>query len=454
MNVDPQSPLPSLSATRRLLHRWLVQYNPLYLISAALVLVGVITSSTSLAGGGTLAQLGVTVVAELYAWALIGSAALLVRMGLRRPALMLILLTAVYQCDLTLHTETCVYLGLPGVIGSALWWVSFVAKLRAMVAVMRVRLSYSALFVISGGAAMIAVVPWALRMLEPATSATVVAAGLYALAAGALWTERRVHSRLVDGPWAATVAHRSLRAIWLGWGTMTLLHVGFWFSQNPSLPFVVLVPVAALVSTRLFARESATWAIVIATLVVMGFVAPALFALTAAMGAVTLVLRALRKPTYVAPPAPVDRENSDDVYREDPETETPAVVAPPPRLIFCREEPAACARLLTGAAGCIYLAAWTAQWSGGAWPAHPWWLLVALAATTVLVLKRHHYTFAALPTLVSGHLVASSEWIASPRSALQWGVTCITLGFALLALGLALTVWWRHRLVTVPSPEH
>ncbi|MEM7151774.1 MAG: hypothetical protein AAF799_02985 [Myxococcota bacterium] len=452
MTVEAPSPPPSPSATRRLLHRWLVQYNPLYLLSAALVLVGVILSSMGLAGGGTAAQLGVTAVAEVYAWALIGSAALLVKMGQRRPALMLILLTAVYQCDLTLHTETCVYLGLPGVIGSALWWVGFAAKLRAMVTVMKVRLSLSALFVPLGGAALIATVPWALRTLEPTAASSVLGVGLFALSCGALWTARCLHSRLIDGEWAATVAGRSIRAIWIGWAGMVLAHVGFWFSQNPSLEVVVLVPVALLASTRFIDREFGVWFVVVVTLGYMGIAAPSLFALTAVMAAFVLVLRALRRPTLVAAARPSGVTDGDDVYRKDPDVASPIA---PPRLIFRPEGAAARERLLSGAAGCLYLALWAWGWSGGDWPQAPWWLLGLLLVVTAVVLKkRRPLVFLLLPGTVTGHLAWSWDAIGRPESPLEWGATCITLGFALLAVGLVVNVRWRHHLVSTPASEH
>ena len=49
--------------------------------------------------------LRVAAIAEVYAVALIGGAALLMRIGQRRPAVMLALLTALYQCSLTLHGD-------------------------------------------------------------------------------------------------------------------------------------------------------------------------------------------------------------------------------------------------------------------------------------------------------------------------------------------------------------
>src|SRR4051812_37312222 len=118
---------------RRLLHRWLVQYNPLYLLSASLCLGGMILCSRGLAREGSAhGELVVAGIAELYAVALIAGAALLTRIGQRRPAVMLALLTALYQCDLTLHTEACVWLGGAGMVAAAAWLALFVAKLLAL----------------------------------------------------------------------------------------------------------------------------------------------------------------------------------------------------------------------------------------------------------------------------------------------------------------------------------
>src|SRR5262249_32256346 len=83
---------------QRLLHRWFVQYNPLYLVSATLCLAGLRMISRGLAEKGTaFADLSVATITEIYAAALIGGAALLTRIGQRRPGVMLALIAALYQ---------------------------------------------------------------------------------------------------------------------------------------------------------------------------------------------------------------------------------------------------------------------------------------------------------------------------------------------------------------------
>src|SRR5687767_4219871 len=117
------APSPTTSSSLHpLLHRWFVQYNPIYLVSAALVLAGMILTSRGLAHEGSLyGFLGVAAIAEVYAFALIGGAALLVRIGQPRPAVMLAILTVLYQSDLTLHTETCANLGSIGGVAGIGW---------------------------------------------------------------------------------------------------------------------------------------------------------------------------------------------------------------------------------------------------------------------------------------------------------------------------------------------
>ena len=92
---------------QRLSYRWFVEYNPLYLLSAALVLGGVTLVTRGLANSASAFELvGVGAIPELYAALLIAGAALLTRAGTRRPAVLLALIAILYQGDLTLHTET------------------------------------------------------------------------------------------------------------------------------------------------------------------------------------------------------------------------------------------------------------------------------------------------------------------------------------------------------------
>ncbi|MEX1362867.1 MAG: hypothetical protein AB1Z98_07065 [Nannocystaceae bacterium] len=432
---------------RRLLHRWLIEYNPLYLVSAALVLVGVIHLSGGLAGGGTAQQLGITAIAEVYAWSLIGGAALLVRIHLRRPAVMLVLLAALYQCDLTLHTETCAYLGVTGLLGSVGWWLSFVAKLRALAWAIEVRVSRSAVMVMSAGAALIAMFPWVLRAVDGPTASSLLALALFGLFGAALWTRRAIEGRAPWSPWAATVARRSIRAIWTGFGAMVLLHVGFWLSQHPTLEAIALLPAGMLLATRWAERESSVWLMVGVTLLCAGTALPHLLSLTAVMAALTLGLHALGRPHHRRPRPPVVAPTAGvDVYRVDVTAEPAAPPPAPLPPIFVVPGRGERLRLLTGVAGCVYLAVWTHGWSGGPMPPHLAWLdlLLLVASLGAFVHGRWRLPLV-LPGLASMHLAIALELVSRPSTALQWGAACIGVGFGLLLLCLIASVHWRRR---------
>ncbi|MCX4244521.1 hypothetical protein [Paraliomyxa miuraensis] len=457
--MDEAQPAPAALPSdpwQALFHRWFIQYNPLYLISAALVLVGVILLSHELGSASPSTQLGITAIAEVYAWALIGSAALLVRIHLRRPAVMLALLAALYQCDPTLHTATCAHLGLAGIVGSAVWLASFVAKLRALVWAMQLRASSSAIAVASLGASILAAFPLAARALDGPTASSLLGACLFALAAAGLWTSRQVRGRPRDDAWATTVTRRSLRATWAGWALMMLVHVGFWLTQIPTLHATALVPAACLLWTRFARRETTTWIVVGITLLYVGLKSPSLLSLTALMATATLCLRALRQPHVPpVPPPPIPLAVDDDVYRREatePAPPTPLASTRPLPDTFVLAPPRVRRRLLTGALGTLYLSVWCHGWAGGPWPGHVWWLDLLLLGTCLALAGWNHWRLPLiLPSLGLGHWVVSLRLVPTPQSAISWGVLCVGLGFGLLLCMLVVSVRWRHRQVAQGS---
>lgn len=428
---------------RAVLHRWFVQYNPLYLVSATLVLGGVITLSSGIAGGGVFAQLGVTAIAEVYAWALIASAALLVRIGLRRPAVMLALLAALYQVDPTLHTATCAFLGPAGVIGSVLWFLSFVGKLRALAWAMKLRPSRGSTVLIVGGALGLAAIPWLLRTVDAPTASTGLILWSFGLMAAGLWSPRKIESLTPLGPWPATVARRSFRAIWIGWGAASVLHMLFWAAHFPeTLQLTGLVPAALLLATRAIRAERLVWAQVGATLLLVLAYVPALLPLTLLMAAAVLVLRARRCPTLIAADADdetmedpyrgLDDDSGDDVPRSDGWTLRPAP----------REQ---AVRLLVGASTCLYLAAWWRGWDGVALPAHNLVLDLLLVVVAVAAARRLRRGLPLLPaTLSLTHLVIARQLLPIPTSTTQTGLLSIGVGFALLLVSLVISVRWSR----------
>ena len=286
------------SLLRRLLHRWLVEYNPLYLLSAALVLLGTQLMARGLAGsGGVFGQVGVAAITELYAWVVIGGAALLTRIHLRRPGVLLVLIAVLYQFDLTLHTETMVYLGRAGAVAGFVWLVSFVGKLYAVTWAVRLRASRSAFAIPALGALGLAVLPRYCAELGPRMSTVLVASWLFALFASGLWTLRRVTSVVPLDAWGSTVLQRALKATWSLWAVLGLAHVWFW-SDEYNLQLAILLPLGALLCTRWLRNENATSCVVGATLLFVAAILPSYLWLTALFAGVTLCLHAFRRPLY------------------------------------------------------------------------------------------------------------------------------------------------------------
>jgi hypothetical protein len=440
------SPRAEASYGRRLAYRWFVEFNPLYLLSAALVLGGVTMITHGIVLEASAFELaGIGAIPEVYAFSLIGGAALLMRVGLRRPAVLLTLIAVLYQCDLTMHTETCAYLGVVGVAGSAAWAALFGAKLFALAKAMKLRLSRSAAGLAGFGAAGVAILPYALRHAAPRAGTTLAALWAFSLLAGGLWSARRVDSTVVLGAWARTVKRRALLATWSLWASLAIFHGVFWCSEH-ALGILWLAPMMILLATRWMRRETNVWVTVASTLFTVALTAPALFSLSALMAAVLLALRALRQPWAI---------------RRDAATPTPA----PYRTLadneactrviatrFGRADHGAMLRLLSGAVLSTYLAAWTRSWTGGPWPAHAAGLDLLLTAILLSGAWRARAVGALLPAIaVWVDCVLRSGLVPWPQSILGWGLSSVTLGFALLFVAVAISYWLRPR--AEPSSE-
>jgi len=131
---------------RELLHYWFVQFNPLYFISALCMLIGVFLVARNIealdARSPERVQLLLFAVIQAYEFLLIGGAALLVhRAGAVRPAVILVLLEAVFLFDCTFRLESAVYMGPLAYWLTGGWFVLTLVKVRALVAAMRLELS-------------------------------------------------------------------------------------------------------------------------------------------------------------------------------------------------------------------------------------------------------------------------------------------------------------------------
>lgn len=462
---------------RRLMHRWLVEFNPLYLLSATLVLGGMILTSRGLAREGSLyGEIGVAAIAELYAATLIGGAALLTRIGQRRPAVMLALLTMLYQCDLTLQTEASPYLGAVGTAATVAWLALFVAKLSALAWAMKLRVSNTAYATAAFAALGLAVLPRYLHELAPASATGLVAVWLFgaftlhgvavtrtgttaetgtaratatATAASRGEGTSGVSSAVPLDAWAATVLRRAVRASWSLGALLFVGHVLFWSTQHP-IVLAALLPVAPLLAVRSVRIEAQAWFLVAATLLCVGVAMPGALAMTALLASAALVVRALlpgvRAPSNAsaASHAVAPRDEAGPYRAFD--GFDPARPASPARAVapvfvpasFVMIERAERLRLLTGALFALHLAVWTLGWTGGDWPSHVLALDLATAVAVLLFAWRARVRVAIVPLAgLAMHLAVQSHLVPAPRSLLEWGATAVGLGFALLLASLA-----------------
>ena len=434
---------------RALLHRWFVVYNPFYLVSALLVLAGLHLVSSGLSREeGLLGRVGVAGLAELYAFAAIGGAALLMRNGQKRPAVMLGMLALLYQVDLTLHTETCAAMGAFGAAFALPWVVLFGGKLAAIARALHVRLSRRTWAVALSGAVGLAALPFVLvfapRELHPLRGFLV---GAFVFALGAL-APRNLEdmvspTRPLDA-WGTRVLRRVTGGTGLLFGAALLVHAHVWSSVTVAP--VLLALFALFVARR--EREKNVWMLHGLVLVAAVLVRPGELATVAAFAVLSLGLRAFsRLRTFEARPAePADASRT--AYRTPEAEDSPARSAT--WLPQSRLEPVAPnerARLLAGALSLSYLVVWTFDWRGGALPAHsPLLDLALLLGMAALVYRMRAARLGLVPVataLVHGLVV--SRLVPMPESSLGWGAVALSSGFALLFASVATSTWLAKR---------
>lgn len=432
--IDDSAPGREIAYWRALFHRWFIKYNPIYLVSAMLVLTGLNLLSRGLAREGSLyGPLGVAVVAELYAGALVGGAALLYRGGKRRPAVLMALLAVVYQGDLTLHTEMCGVLGTTGVAPTMVWLAAFVGKLFALGWALRLRLGWRAVAVAITGALGLAIGPYLLPRLGAEGAGTLVAA--FALVLGALFPERlheSVTSRDALDAWGTTVLRRGVAATFAIWAVLLVLHVAFWASEQTIALFRVVPAIAAVLLAKQ-RHELRVWVIAVASVAFAAFALPAQLWFVAAIVTALMIVRALSLvPTRTWTTHGGADERSP--YRV-PNDEARDTLAPLERMEPV--SPAERVRLWTGALVMGHLALWTFGWTGGSFPRHVWALdLAAALVTAVMVIRIGARVVLAYLAALLGHALVVAGLVPTPHSLVAWGGLALVLGFASLFVSI------------------
>jgi hypothetical protein len=390
--------------TRTVLRHWFVHFNPLYLLSAFCVLTGVFLVNRSLdrlpADAFDGPRLALFAVIQAYEVLIVAGAAFLVRRARAvRPAVLLVLLEAVFLFDGTLRLESLV-LRAPLSFGVTLLWLVFLpVKVWAMAAALRMRLG-RALYarIVAVAAAVVSIIH---LLAHPATDKLLVlqlAAWMGALVIGLL--------DVADNPPASPLANtveelrRSERcsrgAFRIATGAY-FVHVWSYILVGSSADLAWPAAVAQLGTLFLRKaltrpREAEVW-----------------------RAGALLVCAALPNPSAL-PYAAL------------------AVAA----AFGYRAWKEARGSLATGAALAVYAALWIRDWRIESWPT------LGLAIALALIAWRLQDRLAGTLVAAGAAYGAALAWQRfAPRSELARGIAMLAAGFVLLVAGLAVNWWLR-----------
>ena len=418
---------------RPTLHRWFVHYNPTYLLSAALVFVGCfLWSRSNVEAGNAITFFGIPLVVEAYAAALLGGAALLTRVGQRRPAVFLAILAMIVQWDTTLHTEACAYLGPAGLVASLAWLAMFAAKLAAFSWALRVKLSRQLVGFAALGALGLVAFPWVLAAhVSPGVAEALLAAWAFGL--GSFDVGTGIESTVPLDAWGTSVLRRTTTAAWIISFSLLALHA-LWWGISSRAPLGALVLASPLVALRRVRSEVGAFAIVAACAAFTAAAGPSdaslsvvLLLSTVALGLRMVAPRFADTVQWFPQQAPPDVPYRRDVPAEARWYEVRSPAAP---LSPNERTRAIAAALATSQLGLFRLTH----------PEHVLALDLAFVAIAVAVTVWRRRAIVALPALAMGaHLAIARGWLPLPSTAGEWGASLVVLGFATLFGSLAIS---------------
>lgn len=252
----------------RLLHRWLVLYNPFYFLSALSLLSGVYLISQHLEGGPvdwTLGYLGLVAALQVYELALIGCAAWLNRaQDLKRPAVILCMVESLLLLDPTFTAQVVAHLE-PYDIGlTVLWSLLVPLKISAMAWALDLRIARPALLLVSAALAALVIVPTLLDGFigNQRASAQILSLAVWSFAGFLLiWSAKPFEwvARSPLNPWGQAVHRRIQAAVRCAVPTAVMIHGVSWVTvYDLELLIHHLIPFL-LVATWLGRGNAATW---------------------------------------------------------------------------------------------------------------------------------------------------------------------------------------------------
>ena len=396
------------------LRHWFVHFNPLYLLSAFCVLTGVFLVNRSLdllpADAFDGPRLALFAVIQAYEALIVAGAAFLARRARAvRPAVLLVLLEAVFLFDGTLRLESLV-LRAPLRFGVSLLWLAFIpVKVWGMAAALRVRLTLAHhARIVAVAAVLVSIVH---LLAHPATDKLLVlqlAAWLGALVIGLLdVTEAPPRSPLASTHEERRRAERCTRGAFRIATGAYFVHVWSYILIGSSADLAWPAAVAQLGTLFLRAaltrpRDRQVWGAG-ALLVCAALPNPSALPCAALVAAAALAYRAWR---------------------------------------------GARGSLATGAALAAYAAPWIRDWRG--WghalpaPVLESWPTLGLAIVLALIAWRLQDGLAGVIVAAGAAYGAALTWQRfAPRSELPRGIAMLAAGFVLFVAGLAVNWWLR-----------
>lgn len=403
---------------RGVLRHWFVHFNPLYLLSACCVLIGVFLVNRSLdrlpESPGDAPRLILFVVIQAYELLVVAGAAFLARRARAvRPAVLLVLLEALFLFDGTLRIESLL-LRSPLRFGVTAVWLALVPlKVWAMAAALGVRLPRSAYARVVGAATALATVVHLLA--RPSMDPLVVlqvAAWLGAVVIVLLDVRRVPASTLARTPEERFRAQRCTRGAFRILAGAYFVHVWAYLLVESSLEIACKGTLAQIGTVLLLVAirtpsDARAW-LAGGCLVVWTLLHPAALPLAALVAATAWAWRAWSGGSTA---------------------------------------------FVTGAALAVYASWWLGAWPAiGNAPAVLSWPTLALAVALAAIAWRLHDRLAAALVGLGGVYVGALAWQrVAPRSDLLRGIAAIASGFALLVVGLAVN--WRLRAPGPSSPQ-
>ncbi len=398
-----------------LIHYWFVQYNPLYFFSALCVLGGVYFLALELDGNtvaGTnrdwsLGQVFLFAVIQLYELLLISAAGFLVhKVGLIRPAIILMMLEGLFLFDCTFRLETISHLGVTGSVVSVVWVGLAPVKVWLLGRALRIDIPRTVIWLLAGGAAGLALMLQTLAVPDVNRAMIILIATWWgaALVALAVIVKPRISRSDTPGVASDDVSKRIAKSLLMLLGGIYFYHVlnyVTWVGVDDELVFGPMIGTVFLMVALLRVNEREIW-----------------------MGAGLSLLFSIMYPFATFPMCVL------------------ATV-----VLLYRARQSGNARFIVGAVLIGYVATSVFAWTGGQPSLPPMWsTVVAVGLLGYLAWKLREPT-AVLALAVGGIAIAGrydfNPMYLLPQTRLGLGILLIASGFLALTVGVWVNWWFR-----------